>query len=73
MDMFRHMLENNQQVQDEFENWKISNGKYKKFIEELIMGEPGENAERVSTLLCLFKYAFLANCSAHLYIFTYRR
>ena len=51
MDMFRHMLDKNQQVQNEFERWEISDEKYKEFIEELIMGEPGENAQRVSTLL----------------------
>ena len=49
--MFHHMLENNQQVQNEFERWKISDKEYREFIEELIMGEPGENAKRVSTLL----------------------
>ena len=49
--MFRHMLDKNQQVQNEFERWEISDEKYKEFIEELIMGEPGENAQRVSTLL----------------------
>ena len=49
--MFHHMLAKNPPVQEEFKRWKISDKEYREFIEELIMGEPGENAKQVSTLL----------------------
>ena len=49
--MFRHMLEKNQQVQNEFERWNLRIKEDGKFIEELIMGEPDKSSSRVSLLL----------------------
>ena len=60
--MFRHLLEKNQQVRDEFERWKLSTIDHGKFIEELIMGEPSQ----VSMLL--HSHCLLANHSV-LHIF----
>ena len=51
VDMFRHLLEKNQQVRNEFERWKLRIKEDGKFIEELIMGEPDESSSQVSLLL----------------------
>ena len=51
VDMFRHLLEKNQQVRNEFERWKLRIKENGKFIEELIMGEPDESFSQVSLLL----------------------
>lgn len=51
VDMFRHLLEKNQQVRNEFERWKLRIKENGKFIEELIMGEPDESSSQVSLLL----------------------
>ena len=51
VDMFRHLLEKNQQVRDEFEKAKLNIKEHGKFIEELIMGEPDESSSQVSLLL----------------------
>ena len=48
VDMFRHMLEKNQQVRDEFERWGLSIEEHGKFIAELIMGKPDQNSPQVS-------------------------
>ena len=56
MKMFRHMLDKNQQLRDEFERWNLSTEEHGELIEELIMGESGENSPPVSMLsqLCMF-------------------
>ena len=59
VDMFRHMLENNPPVREEFEKWNKEHGKFVeerkpehgKFVEELITGKPGEDSPEVSILL----------------------
>ena len=49
--MFHHMLDKNQQVRKEFERWNLSTEEHGELIEELIMGECGENSPLVSILL----------------------
>ena len=51
VNMFRHLLEKNQQVRNEFERWNLRIKEDGKFIEELIMGEPDESSSQVSLLL----------------------
>lgn len=51
VDMFRHLLEKNPQVRDEFERYKLSIKEHGEFIQELMMGEPGEVTPQVSTFL----------------------
>ena len=48
VDMFRHMLEKNQHVREEFERWSLSTEEHGKFVAELILGKPDENSPQVS-------------------------
>ena len=50
VDMFCHLLEKNQEVQDEFESCNLSTVEHGKFVAELIMGEPDESSPQVSML-----------------------
>ena len=63
VDMLRHMLDNSKQLQEEFKSHGLSVEKDRPFIEELIMGKPGEDAPHVS-IFChfvelLYDYSFL--------------
>ena len=64
VDMFRHMLEKNPQVRDEFERWNLSTKEHRKFVAELIMGEPDENSPQVSIIL--HSHCLLSSHSVHL-------
>ena len=66
VDMFRHILEKNKQVRDEFKKWKFSIKEHGKFVTELIIGEPDENSPQVSilaTTLHIFITGFIAVCT----------
>jgi len=68
VNMFRHLLEKNQQVRNEFERWNLSIKEHGKFIEELIVGEPDESSPLVSELIIAQPLHLLANHSV-LHIF----
>ena len=60
VDMFRHMLEKNPPVREEFEKWSLSTEERGKFVAELILGEPDENSPRVSQALFVSQPLFVS-------------
>ena len=60
VDMFRHMLEKNPPVREEFEKWSLSTEEHGKFVAELILGEPDENSPQVSQPLFVSQSLFVS-------------